>query len=168
MQLGMIGLGRMGANMALRLLRAGHACVGYDRNPEAVGNLEAAGAEGALSLQELVGKLASPRVVWMMLPAAVVDGTLEQLIPLLEPGDVVVDGGNSFYQDDIRRAATLASSAMHYVDVGVSGGIWGLERGYCLMIGGEEPIVRRLDPIFVALAPGAGTTPRTAGREQDG
>ena len=168
MQLGMIGLGRMGANMTLRLLRAGHACVGYDRNPEAVGNLEAAGAEGARSLQELVGKLASPRVVWMMLPAAVVEGTLEQLVPLLESGDVVVDGGNSFYQDDIRRAATLASSGRHYVDVGVSGGIWGLERGYCLMIGGEEPVVRRLDPIFAALAPGVGTTPRTAGREQAG
>jgi 6-phosphogluconate dehydrogenase len=166
MQLGMIGLGRMGANMARRLMRAGHECVGYDVQQTAVQALAAEGAAGAASLEELVARLAPPRACWMMLPAALVDGTLAQLTPLLEPGDIVIDGGNSYYHDDIRRAAELAAQGLHYVDVGVSGGVWGLERGYCLMIGGEAEVVARLDPLFAALAPGeAGASP-TPGREQ--
>ena len=168
MQLGMVGLGRMGANMVVRLLRAGHECVGYDVHQEAVANIQQEGAGGATSLEEFVGKLATPRVVWMMLPAAVVDGMLAQLTALLEPGDIIVDGGNSYYHDDIRRAASLGARNLRYVDVGVSGGIWGLERGYCLMIGGEEAAVQHLDPIFAALAPGIDAAPRLPGREQGG
>jgi 6-phosphogluconate dehydrogenase len=166
MQFGMIGLGRMGANMARRLLRAGHTCVGYDLHQQAVRALEAAGAQGAASLESLVAQLESPRVCWLMLPAAIVDATLAQLSALLDPGDIIVDGGNSYYHDDIRRAGELAAQKLHYVDVGVSGGVWGLERGYCLMIGGEEPIVRHLDPIFTALAPGSAMAPATPGRAQ--
>jgi 6-phosphogluconate dehydrogenase len=166
MQLGMIGLGRMGANMGRRLLRAGHTCIGYDLNQEAVRGLAAEGAAGASSLAELVAQLEPPRVCWLMLPAAIVDGTLAQLSALLEPGDIVVDGGNSYYHEDIRRAGELAARGLHYVDVGVSGGVWGLERGYCLMIGGEEAVVGHLDPIFAALAPGSALAPRTPGREQ--
>jgi 6-phosphogluconate dehydrogenase len=165
MQLGMIGLGRMGANMVRRLQRAGHACVVYDRNPGAVAELVSAGAQGAASLTELVSKLSAPRVVWLMVPAAVVDASIKDLMPLLERDDIVIDGGNSYYVDDIRRAATLAERGLHYVDVGTSGGVWGLERGYCMMIGGEPAIVQHLDPLFVSLAPGIGDIPRTPGRE---
>lgn len=167
MQIGMIGLGRMGANMARRLLHAGHACVVYDRNPDAVTELEQAGASGATSLQQLVQKLEPPRALWLMLPVAVTDRVLEELKPLLQPGDTIIDGGNSFYHDDIRRASELQASQLHYVDVGVSGGVWGLERGYCLMIGGETEPVQHLDPIFATLAPGIGAAPRTPGREAD-
>nr|BBH94781.1 6-phosphogluconate dehydrogenase [Thermogemmatispora argillosa] len=170
MELGLIGLGRMGANMALRLQRAGHRCIGYARHAETVEKRlkEGAISAGATSLAELVGQLQTPRIVWLMIPAASVDATLEQLIPLLSPDDVVVDGGNSFYQDDIRRAALLKEHGIHYLDVGTSGGVWGLERGYCLMIGGESEIVRRLEPLFEALAPGVQAAPRTPGREQVG
>jgi 6-phosphogluconate dehydrogenase len=164
MQLGMIGLGRMGANMGRRLMRAGHACVGYDVHQEVVRVLATEGVQGAASLADLVAQLAPPRICWLMLPAGIVDRTLAELSPLLEPGDIVIDGGNSYYHDDIRRARELASRGLQYVDVGVSGGVWGLERGYCLMIGGDEPVVRQLDPIFTALAPGSGTAPRTPGR----
>jgi 6-phosphogluconate dehydrogenase len=160
----MIGLGRMGANMVRRLLRAGHECVAFDVNAQAV---QALGAEGALpaeSLEALVVALPKPRVVWMMLPAAIVDSTLAQLQPLLEPGDIVIDGGNSHYVEDIRRAKALASFGLNYIDVGTSGGVWGLERGYCLMIGGPTPAVTYLDPIFSALAPGKGNVPETPGR----
>lgn len=166
MQLGMIGLGRMGANMAMRLMAAGHTCVGYDVHQAAVADLERAGATGAASLEDLVAKLDQPRVVWMMLPAAIVDGMLAQLSALLEPGDIVIDGGNSYYHDDLRRAGTLTAYGLHYVDVGVSGGVWGRERGYCLMIGGEEGVIEHLDPIFASLAPGIGTIPRTEGRAE--
>jgi len=166
MQLGMIGLGRMGANMVRRLQRAGHACVVYDRNPGAVAELVSAGAQGAASLSELVSKLNAPRALWLMVPAAVVDASIKDLMPLLEPDDIVIDGGNSYYVDDIRRAATLTKRGLHYVDVGTSGGVWGLERGYCMMIGGEPTIVQHLDPLFVSLAPGIGDIPRTPGREQ--
>lgn len=165
MELGMIGLGRMGTNMARRLLRAGHQCVVYDLQPEAVGVLVKEGAIGATSLADFVDKLKKPRAVWLMTPAAVVDPTLKGLLPLLEPDDVVIDGGNSHYQDDIRRAAELKAKGLHYVDVGTSGGVWGSERGYCLMIGGDEAPVRRLDPVFVALAPSIETAARTPGRE---
>jgi 6-phosphogluconate dehydrogenase len=168
MQLGMIGLGRMGANMVRRLLRAGHQCVVYDRSPKAVDELVKEKAVGASSLEGFVKKLDKPRAVWLMVPAAVVDATLADLRPLLEPGDVVIDGGNSYYVDDIRRARELAPKEIHYLDVGTSGGVWGLERGYCLMIGGPDQAVRRLDPVFKALAPGAGDIPRTPGREQIG
>ncbi|RAQ96043.1 phosphogluconate dehydrogenase (NAD(+)-dependent, decarboxylating) [Thermogemmatispora tikiterensis] len=170
MELGLIGLGRMGANMALRLQRAGHKCIGYARHAETVEKRlkEGAISAGATSLSELVGQLKPPRIVWLMIPAASVDATLEQLIPLLSPDDVVVDGGNSFYQDDIRRAATLKEHGIHYLDVGTSGGVWGLERGYCLMIGGEAEIVQRLEPLFEALAPGLQAASRTPGREQVG
>ena len=166
MQLGMIGLGRMGANMVRRLLRNGHTCVVYDRNPGAVAELASDGAQGAASLAELVKKLSRPRAVWLMVPAAVVDATIDDLVPLLEKDDILIDGGNSYYVDDIRRAKALAAKGLHYADVGTSGGVWGLERGYCMMIGGERAIVQHLDPVFVSLAPGIGDIPRTPGREQ--
>ena len=164
MQLGMIGLGRMGANMTLRLLRAKHTCVVYDRDPQAIADLEKQGAKGAASLADLVAGLAAPRAIWLMLPAAIVDAVLGELVPLLQTGDIVIDGGNSYYHDDIRRAAELAQQGIHYVDVGVSGGVWGRERGYSLMIGGDNESVTRLDPIFAALAPGVDSQPRTVGR----
>src|SRR5215831_2002460 len=164
MQIGVYGLGRMGANMARRLIRAGHACVVYNRHPEPVRALAREGAIGASSLEDFVGKLTPPRAVWLMLPAAVLDPTLATLAPLLAPGDAIVDGGNSFYRDDIRRARELGEQGIHYVDVGTSGGVWGLERGYCLMIGGEDEVVRRLDPIFRTLAPGEEAAPPTPGR----
>ncbi|PTL84763.1 phosphogluconate dehydrogenase (NAD(+)-dependent, decarboxylating) [Vitiosangium sp. GDMCC 1.1324] len=165
MELGMIGLGRMGAAMVRRLLRAGHRCVVADVRREAVEDLQKAGAAGAFSLEELVRQLAAPRMVWMMLPAAVVDGTLEKLVPLLQAGDTVIDGGNSSHRDDLRRAAQLRQRGLHYVDVGVSGGVWGVERGYCLMVGGERESVLRLEPVFTTLAPGVQAAPRTPGRE---
>ncbi|MHB1035911.1 MAG: phosphogluconate dehydrogenase (NAD(+)-dependent, decarboxylating) [Pirellulales bacterium] len=168
MQLGMIGLGRMGSNMVLRLLRAGHACVVYDIHPEAVQLLAKEGAAGATSLDDFVRQLDPPRAIWMMLPSAAVDSTLADLVPRLDREDTVIDGGNSYYHDDLRRAAELKQKGVHYVDVGTSGGVWGRERGYCLMIGGEEAPVRRLDPIFVALAPGIGTVVRTRGRDKVG
>jgi 6-phosphogluconate dehydrogenase len=168
MQLGMIGLGRMGANMVRRILRAGHACVAYDVHPEAVQSLAKEGAIGATSLEDFVRRLDRPRNVWMMVPAAAVDSTLAAVVPLLAPDDTVIDGGNSFYQDDLRRAAELKPKGIHYLDVGTSGGVWGLERGYCLMIGGEEAPVRRLDPIFAALAPGIEAAARTPGRDAVG
>src|SRR5919199_2153703 len=166
MQLGMIGLGRMGANMTQRLLRGGHECVVFDIHPEAVGALTRRGAVGAASPEDFVQPLRPPRTVWLMLPAGLVDRELASLGPLLEPGDVVIDGGNSYYRDDIRRAADLRARGIHYVDVGTSGGTWGLERGYCLMIGGDPAVVQRLDPIFATLAPGIEAAPRTPGREQ--
>jgi 6-phosphogluconate dehydrogenase len=168
MQLGMIGLGRMGANMVRRLLRGGHQCVGYDRSPEAVQALVKEGAVGAASLDELVKKLAKPRAVWLMVPAAFVDQTLAELAGRLEAGDILIDGGNSYYIDDIRRARELKAKGIHYVDVGTSGGVWGLERGYCMMIGGEEAVVKHLDPIFATLAPPVDAAPRTPGREKVG
>ena len=168
MELGMIGLGRMGTNMVRRLLRAGHQCVVYDLYPQAAETLAKDGAVGTTSLEEFAKKLKSPRTVWMMVPAGVVDPTLEALIPLLERDDVVIDGGNSYYHDDIRRAAELKPKGIHYLDVGTSGGVWGAERGYCLMIGGEESVVRRTDPIFAALAPSIDAAPRTPGREKLG
>jgi len=164
MQLGMVGLGRMGANIVRRLMRDGHRCVAYDRTPAVVSQLEGEGAAGANSLAEFVAKLEAPRTAWLMLPAAVVDATLDQLIPLLEPGDTVIDGGNSYYRDDITRARKLAPLGIHYVDCGTSGGVFGLDRGYCLMIGGETGVVQRLGPIFKTLAPGAGTAEPTPGR----
>ncbi len=166
MQLGMIGLGRMGANMVRRLIRGGHDCVVFDVFPKAVAALASEKATGAASLQDLVKKLAKPRAVWLMVPAAVVDKTVADLAPLLESGDIVIDGGNSYYVDDIRRAKALAPTGIHYVDVGTSGGVWGLERGFCMMIGGEEAVVKHLDPIFAQLAPGIGTIERTPGREK--
>jgi 6-phosphogluconate dehydrogenase len=168
MQLGMIGLGRMGANMVRRLLRAGHQCVVFDRSPKVVDELVKEKAVGASSLEAFVKKLDKPRAIWLMVPAAVVDASIADLLPHLEPGDILVDGGNSYYVDDIRRAKELSAKQVHYVDVGTSGGVWGLERGYCLMIGGPDSAVRRLDPVFKALAPGMGDIPRTAGREQLG
>jgi 6-phosphogluconate dehydrogenase len=165
MELGMIGLGRMGANMERRLQRGGHRCVVFDRSPAVELELGREGAIGAGSLRELVGHLANPRVIWLMVPAAAVDDTIADLTPLLENGDIVVDGGNSYYIDDIRRSKALARQGVHYVDVGTSGGVWGLERGYCLMIGGEAAAVRYLDPIFVTLAPGRGEILRTPGRK---
>jgi 6-phosphogluconate dehydrogenase len=168
MQLGMIGLGRMGANMVRRLMKAGHQCVVFDMHPEPVASLAKEGAVGTASLQEFVQKLAPPRAAWLMVPAAVVDQTLASLVPLLARDDAVIDGGNSHYHDDIRRAEELKPKGIHYLDVGTSGGIWGLERGYCQMIGGEEPVVKRLDPIFAALAPGRGSIPRTQGRDKQG
>jgi len=163
MQFGMIGLGRMGANMARRLMRAGHTCVAYDVFPESVDKLAAEGASGAKSLAEFVGQLASPKVVWMMVPAANVDSTITELSGLLAPGDIVIDGGNSYYRDDIERAKKLNERGIKYVDCGTSGGVLGLERGYCLMIGGEADVVRHLDPIFKTLAPGAGNVAPTTG-----
>jgi len=167
MQLGMIGLGRMGANMVRRLMKGGHDCVVFDRSAAAVQALASEGerATGAASIADLIRKLARPRTLWLMVPAAGVDETIAQLLPLLEAGDTLIDGGNSHYVDDIRRAKELALKQLHYVDVGTSGGVWGLERGYCMMIGGEAEIVQRLDPIFATLAPGIGTIPRTPGRE---
>jgi 6-phosphogluconate dehydrogenase len=165
MQLGMIGLGRMGASMVQRLQRAGHECVVYDVHSPAVRAAEGTGATGALALADLVARLTRPRAVWLMVPAAAVDGEIEALKPLLEPGDVVIDGGNSHYHDDLRRARELSAAGLHYVDVGTSGGVFGLERGYCLMIGGEPAIVRDLAPIFAALAPGAAAAARTPGRD---
>jgi 6-phosphogluconate dehydrogenase len=166
MQLGMIGLGRMGANMVRRLLKGGHQCVVFDRSPMAVQELIREQAVGASSLADFVKKLAKPRAVWLMVPAAVVDESITDLLPLLESGDILIDGGNSYYIDDIRRAKELAPKGIHYVDVGTSGGVWGLERGYCMMIGGEPEAVKRLDPIFARLAPGAGDIARTPGREK--
>ena len=166
MQLGMIGLGRMGANMVRRLLRGGHQCVVFDMSAKAVTELVQEKAVGSASLQDFVTKLKKPRVVWLMVPAAAVDKTIADLSPHLEAGDILIDGGNSYYVDDIRRAKELWPKRIHYVDVGTSGGVWGLERGYCMMIGGEEEVVKRLDPIFATLAPGAGDIPRTPGREK--
>ncbi len=168
MQLGMVGLGRMGANMVRRLLKGGHECVVFDMSPKAVGELVAEHAVGSASLAELVKKLEKPRAVWLMVPAAVVDKSIADILPALEPDDILIDGGNSYYIDDIRRAKELMPRRIHYVDVGTSGGIWGLERGYCMMIGGEKPVVQRLDPIFATLAPGKGDIPPTAGREKLG
>ena len=168
MQLGMIGLGRMGANMVRRLVRGGHECVVFDMSPKAVEDLVREKAVGATSLQDFVGKLQKPRAVWLMVPAAVVDKTIADLLPLLEKGDILIDGGNSYYVDDIRRAKDLAGKGIHYVDVGTSGGVWGLERGYCMMIGGEDAVVKRLDPIFARLAPGIGDIERTPGRDKAG
>jgi 6-phosphogluconate dehydrogenase len=163
MQLGMIGLGRMGSNMVRRLMRAGHECVVFDVHSEAVEAMAGEGAVGTHTLAAFVAALAEPRAVWLMVPAAAVDGELAALAPLLRPDDIVVDGGNSHYHDDLRRAEQLRGARIHYVDVGTSGGVWGLERGYCLMIGGEAAAVRRLDPIFAALAPGADAVPTTPG-----
>jgi len=168
MQIGMIGLGRMGANMVKRLLKAGHQCVVYDRSPAAVAALKDAGAIGTESLKAFIGGLAKPRAIWLMVPAAVVDATITSLLDHLESGDTIIDGGNSYYVDDIRRAKELSSRQIHYVDVGTSGGVWGVERGYCLMIGGEPPIVQHLDPIFSTLAPGIGDIPHTPGRDKLG
>ena len=168
MELGMIGLGRMGANMSQRLTRAGHSVVGYVRHAETVQALLKEGVikEGAMSLEDLVGKLPTPRAIWLMVPAASVDSTLASIVPHLSPDDIVVDGGNSYYHDDIRRAAELKPKGIHYLDVGTSGGVWGLERGYCLMIGGDDVAVKRLDPIFATLAPGLNAAVRTPGREK--
>ncbi|HLH42632.1 MAG TPA: decarboxylating 6-phosphogluconate dehydrogenase [Bryobacteraceae bacterium] len=165
MQVGMIGLGRMGANMVRRLMRGGHECVAFDRNPGNVAELHKEGARGADSLGDFIAKLSAPRAVWLMVPAGAVDATLQQLAPRLAAGDIVIDGGNSYYIDDIRRAKQLKLSGIHYVDVGTSGGVWGLERGYCQMIGGEADIVGHLDPLFKTLAPGRGDAARTPGRE---
>src|SRR5438874_2222866 len=166
MQLGMVGLGRMGANMVRRLLRGGHRCVVFDRAPKAVEELAKEKATGAADVPDFVKKLEKPRAIWLMVPAAVVDNTISDLLPYLEAGDTLIDGGNSYYIDDIRRAKDLASKGIHYVDVGTSGGVWGLERGYCMMIGGEVNVVKHLDPIFVTLAPGRGNIPHTPGRDR--
>ena len=168
MQLGMIGLGRMGANMVRRLIRNGHDCVVYDRSADTVRAVVADGATGSESLAGFVSKLSQPRAVWLMVPAAAVDETIAALLPLLSPGDILIDGGNSYYVDDIRRAKELTPRGIHYVDVGTSGGVWGLERGYCMMIGGETDVVRHLDPLFATLAPGRGSIDRTPGREKKG
>ncbi len=165
MQLGMIGLGRMGANMVRRLIKKGHECVVFDRSPQAVSDLVKENAVGASSLADFVKKLQTPRALWLMVPAAVVDQTIADLLPHLEAGDTLIDGGNSYYVDDIRRAKELSPKRIHYVDVGTSGGVWGLERGYCMMIGGENDVVKHLDPIFSTLAPGTGDISRTPGRE---
>jgi 6-phosphogluconate dehydrogenase len=166
MQIAMIGLGRMGANMVRRLIRGGHQCVVFDMSPKAIADLTRDKAVGASSLADLVRKLDKPRAVWLMVPAGVVDESIAGLAPHLESGDILIDGGNSYYVDDIRRARELASHGIHYVDVGTSGGVWGLERGYCMMIGGPDAAVQHLDPIFKTLAPGAGEIPRTPGREK--
>jgi 6-phosphogluconate dehydrogenase len=168
MQLGMIGLGRMGANMVRRLLKAGHQCVVFDRSSKPVEELVKEKAIGGTSLADFVKKLDKPRAIWLMVPAAVVDKSIADLLPLLEAGDILIDGGNSYYVDDIRRAKDLAAKKIHYVDVGTSGGVWGLERGYCMMVGGEKDVVGRLDPIFKTLAPGMGDIARTPGREKVG
>jgi 6-phosphogluconate dehydrogenase len=164
MQLGMIGLGRMGGNMVRRLMKGGHECVVYDRAADAVGALAGEGAVASTTLDDFLGRLTAPRVVWLMLPAAIVDSTIAALEPRLKAGDIIVDGGNSYYRDDVDRAKRLASRGLHYVDCGTSGGVWGLERGYCLMIGGEPDIVKHLDPIFATLAPG----PAKAGAGESG
>jgi 6-phosphogluconate dehydrogenase len=163
MQLGMIGLGRMGANLVRRLMNDGHECVVYDVSADAVKALEGEGAAGGTTLQEFVGKMSTPRAIWIMVPAAVVDSTLHDLVPLLDEGDMIIDGGNSYYHDDIRRAGELREKKIHYVDVGTSGGVFGLERGFCLMIGGEDDVVAHLDPIFKTIAPGVDAAPRTPG-----
>src|SRR4029077_1834488 len=168
MQLGMVGLGRMGADRQGRAISAGHNGGVFDMSPKAVEDLVKDKAVGASSLQDLVKKLQKPRAVWLMVPAAVVDKTIADVLPSLESGDILIDGGNSYYVDDIRRAKELAPKGIHYVDVGTSGGVWGLERGYCMMIGGEQPVVVHLDPIFAALAPGLGDIPRTPGRDKMG
>jgi len=168
MQLGMIGLGRMGGNMVRRLIKGGHECVVFDRSQKAVDELVQEKAVGSASLEEFVKKMKKPRAIWMMVPAAVVDETISSIIPYLESGDILIDGGNSYYVDDIRRAKDLTAKSIHYVDVGTSGGVWGLERGYCMMIGGEADVVKHLDPIFATLAPGMGDIPRTPGRDKVG
>ena len=168
MQLGMVGLGRMGANMVRRLMQAGHRCTVFDMFPKAVEDLAKEGATGSASLADFVKKLEAPRAIWLMVPAAVVDKTIADILPLLEKGDTLIDGGNSYYVDDIRRAKELAPKGIHYMDVGTSGGVWGLERGYCMMIGGETEVVKRLDPILATLAPGIGDIARTPGREKLG
>ncbi|HEX9079328.1 MAG TPA: decarboxylating 6-phosphogluconate dehydrogenase [Desulfuromonadaceae bacterium] len=168
MQLGMIGLGRMGGDMARRLMRSGHECVVHDRDPRQVAALVKEGAKGAETIAELVAALAPPRALWLMVPAAAVDATLMELFPLLRANDIVIDGGNSNYRDDIRRCGKLREKGISYLDVGTSGGVWGLERGYCLMVGGEREAVARLEPVFAALAPGAGDTQRTPGRQERG
>ena len=168
MQIGMIGIGRMGGDMVRRLLRRGHQCVVYGRQEQAVAALVAEGAIGTRTFPEFIAQLAAPRVVWLMLPAAAVDGVIAELIPLLGPGDILVDGGNSRYHDDIRRQEALQAQSIAYLDVGTSGGVWGMERGYCLMIGGAPDAVARLDPVFSALAPGSGAVPPTPGRPQEG
>ena len=167
MQLGMIGLGRMGANLVRRLMRDGHHCVAYDVNADAVKALEAEGATGTHTLADFVAALEKPRNIWIMVPAGIVDPTLEQLVPLLDADDAVIDGGNSYYRDDITRSKALAPKRLHYLDVGTSGGVWGLERGYCLMIGGDSAAVLRLDPIFKTIAPGEGSVEPTPGRAPD-
>jgi 6-phosphogluconate dehydrogenase len=168
MQLGLIGLGRMGLNMGKRLTRAGHQVVGFNQEPAATQELAAAGGTAASSLADLVAKLAAPRHVWLMIPAGAVDAAIAELAPLLSPGDTIIDGGNSYYRDDLRRSKELAARGIQYMDCGVSGGVWGLERGYCVMIGGPTDAVRRLDPVFRALAPGVGTIPATPGRGGEG
>src|ERR1700760_163602 len=168
MQLGMIGLGRMGANMVRRLVKGGHQCVVFDMSANAVADLVKDKATGSSSLADMVKKLEKPRAIWLMVPAAVVDKSIGDLLPLLEAGDILIDGGNSYYIDDIRRAKETAPKGIHYVDVGTSGGVWGLDRGYCMMIGGPDSAVQRLDPILKALAPGIGDIPRTPGREKAG
>src|SRR6202040_3265215 len=168
MQLGMIGLGRMGANMVRRLLKGGHHCVVFDRSAQAVAELVKEKAIGAESLAEFAKQLAKPRAIWLMVPVGAVDDTIADLLPHLERGDILIDGGNSYYVDDIRRAKELTAKNIHYVDVGTSGGVWGLERGYCMMIGGEPEVVKHLDPIFATLAPGIGSASRTPDRESIG
>src|SRR5215470_3173602 len=168
MQVGMVGLGRMGANLVRRLMQDGHRCVGYARTESTVQRLAGEGMAGATSLADLVAKLDRPRAVWLMVPAGAVQSTLDQLIPLLDPDDVVIDGGNSYYRDDVARAGQLAGHRVHYVDCGTSGGVWGLERGYCLMIGGDQEAVARLDPIFKSIAPGRGIAEPTPSRTRDG
>jgi 6-phosphogluconate dehydrogenase len=168
MELGMVGCGRMGGNMVRRLMRGGHRCVVHDRSPQAVEALVAEGARGAATVAELVQALEPPRAICLMLPAAVVEGSIAEITPLLSRGDTLIDGGNSHYQDDLARSARLSALGLHHVDMGTSGGVWGLERGYCLMIGGEAAVVKRLDPIFATLAPGRGEIPRTPGREKVG
>jgi len=168
MELGMIGLGRMGRSMVLRLQRAGHKCVVYDVSQDAVQSLAKEGSTGSMSIEDFVHKLTKPRAVWVMVPAGVVDSTLDKLVPLLEKDDIIIDGGNSYYHDDIRRAAELKEKGIHYVDAGTSGGVWGADRGYCLMIGGEDAVVKHLDPIFSSLAPGLSDISRTPGREKLG
>ena len=168
MQIGMIGLGRMGSNMVRRLMKAGHQCVVYNQNLDAVKKLEGEGAIGTVTLRDFMGRLEKPRAIWLMVPAAAVDTVLSDIVPLAQQGDIVIDGGNSFYRDDIRRAAELKKSGIHYVDAGTSGGVAGLERGYCLMIGGNKEVVTHLDPVFSSLAPGLGAIPRTPGRPKPG
>src|SRR5450631_3783024 len=166
MQLGMVGLGRMGANMVRRLINGGHECVVFDRSQQAVADLVKDKATGSSSVEDFVAKLAKPRAIWLMIPAAFVDDTIAEIVPHLDAGDILIDGGNSYYIDDIRRAKELSAKGIHYCDVGTSGGVWGLERGYCQMIGGENDIVKHLDPILKSLAPGIGTIDRTPGREK--